>query len=199
MKRSIVFLLLVVISTSVWAELFPGWDKAFIFSVPSILLDISEYNGGLGLKAGKDHWAVRAMADITAKDDGTEPSVFAWGTEGAFQWYLHPLSGDRRFKAFPYTGAAFGISGSSETIEIDGGDWTRDDLLALEFGPFLGVEFFLLENVSLFAEYQLKGMAGWPSVTTHVDGEDNTVSDDLAWSVDMSLGAGGKLGLCVFF
>ena len=172
---------------------FASLDKGFIFNVPSVLLEVDEYQGGLGLKAGTNGKYLRLLVDFSAEDDGAEPDVIAWGAGAAFEWHLQ----DGRVS--PYAGASLGLSGVYEKTSVGGGDWVRDDLLAVEGGPLIGVEFSLTEGVSLFAEYQILGMYGWPSVTTSVGGDTNTVKDDMVWSWDLSLGNTGMIGLCVYF
>ncbi|MBN1698799.1 MAG: hypothetical protein JW881_14885 [Spirochaetales bacterium] len=172
----------------------PGsFEKAFLFNVPSLLLEVRTYRGGIGFKAGPGTWFLRGMLDVMIEDDGQPPSVFLFGAAVAYE--RHFTTG----KISPYFGGDAGISYRSSRTDIAGGDWSSEEVFMLELGPLLGIEVRFMENLSLFAEYELLGTLGWPSVTTHTGGQTEHVSGNLQWSVDLTLGNAGMIGLCIYF
>jgi hypothetical protein len=167
--------------------------KAFLFNIPSILLEVKEYQGGCGFKAGPGNWFVRGMVDIMIEDDGEPPSVFLFGLGIAYEMHFSPQ------KFSPYCGGAAGITYTTSRTDIAGGDWSREEVLIFEFGPLLGIEVQLIDNISLFAEYQCLVRLGWPSVTTFTGDEKERISGEMQWLVDMTLGNAGMVGLCIYF
>jgi hypothetical protein len=192
-KKWILLIICLILSGFLYSLEISSFDKAFLFNVPSILLEVQAYQGGIGFKTGPGTWFIRGMADFFLEDDGLPPSEFTWGAGIAFEKHLSAG------KVSPYLGGAMGIHYSSSRTDIDGGDWSQQEILECEFGPLLGIELEFLENLSLFAEYQLLVQLGWPSVTTFTGGEEERISGDMQWSVDLSLGNAGMIGLCIYF
>jgi len=194
MFRKSVLILICLSQTAIINSLdINSMEKAFLFNVPSLLLEVQAYQGGLGLKAGSGTWFFRGMVDFMMEDDGQPPSTFLWGISIAVEKHLS------EGKASPYIGGAGGIHYSSARTDIAGGDWSREEELILELGPILGIELEIMKNLSLFAEYQLLGSLGWPAVTTYTGGQEERVSGDQQWSIDLDLGNAGLIGLCIYF
>ncbi len=116
-----------------------------IFNVANLLMSIVDYSdsvqGGAGLKLWlNDNMAVRGLFDFSYLNDPTlGPSSMTIGAAADFEYHFI------RAKISPYGG---GLAG----FQITTGPANN---LVLYFGAIFGAEVELLENLSLFAEYNL--------------------------------------------
>jgi hypothetical protein len=124
-----------------------------------------DHAGGLGMKLWLgEKSAVRALLDIEHVNyDGTKDSWF--GLSGAYEYHL------LQRRVSPYLGGLVGVAAQTGT--------TND--LGIYFGPLLGAEFELVENLNLFGEYSLLVSFNEPE-----------------FSIDLGLGNAGKLGIIVY-
>jgi hypothetical protein len=150
------------------------YDIGVIFNVSSILLDLESYQAGLGAKIGWDNMAVRGMLDLVL--NGSSGS-FSSKIGGTYQYYLSP--GSMR----PYVGGSLALGFMHQRGVITMG--------TLSIAPVAGVELFLFDFLSVFAEYELS--------------LDLTLSTDLATSqttfdylIDTGMGNNSRIGIVVY-
>lgn len=171
-------------------------ETAFLFSTSDISLDLEGYEGGLGLKWKYNNLALRTSAHLlldysTDNDAGT--SEQGWGLGTTFEWHF------KDGRVSPYTGFGLCYDHTNEKIQVDSANWTEDIMDTLTFGPILGGEIKVLDNLSIFAEYQLGMIFEWPTYKTTTDNDTVTEKADEGWLLDLGLGNQGMLGLVVYF
>jgi hypothetical protein len=151
-------------------------DLGLIFNTSSILLDLESYQGGIGLKFGRDKLSLRSVFDLVL--NGASDS-FSLNAGAAIQYYLLPGS-----SVAPYVGGSVG-----------GGYMRQGDALSmvvLSVGAFAGVEVFLFDFLSVFAEYAITG-----DFTFSTDIPSSQTTFD--YLVDTGMGNNSKLGIVIYF
>ena len=151
-------------------------DLGLIFNTSSILLDLESYQSGIGLKVGRNKVSFRGLFDLVL--NGATDS-FSLNAGAAIQYNLLPGS-----SIAPYIGGSAG-----------GGYMRQGDaisMVVLSVGALAGVEVFLFDFLSVFAEYAITA--------------DFTLSTDLPSSqttfdylVDTGMGNKSKLGIVIYF
>ena len=122
-------------------------DLGVIFNTDDILLDLESYQGGLGVKIGLDKFMLRAMADILL-NTGLNPFSL---TVGAVL-EKHVLPGPVSLYWGPCARMGFTIL----TDKIDADNWNQNIAWeVLSAGVVGGIELFIFDFLSVFAEYQL--------------------------------------------
>jgi len=133
----------------------------------NVLIDAHTDNvqGGLGMKLWLgEKTAVRALLDLEHTNDSVTTSTWI-GASGAFEYHL------LQRRVSPYGG---GLAG----LRLETG--AANDL-GLYFGALLGAEFELVENLNLFAEYNLLVSINEPEFT-----------------IDLGLGNNTQIGIIVY-
>ena len=121
--------------------------------------------GGLGMKLWLgEKTAVRALLDLKHTNDSVTTRTLI-GASGAFEYHF------LQRRVSPYGGGLAGL-----TLETG----AANDL-GLYFGALLGAEFELVENLNLFAEYNLLVEINEPDFT-----------------IDLGLGNSGQIGIIVY-
>lgn len=121
--------------------------------------------GGLGMKLWLgEKTAVRALLDLEHTNDSVTTSTWI-GASGAFEYHF------LQRRVSPYGGGLAGL-----TLETG----AANDL-GLYFGALLGAEFELVENLNLFAEYNLLVSINEPNFT-----------------IDLGLGNSAQIGIIVY-
>jgi hypothetical protein len=152
----------------------PPTDIGLIFTSSTILLELDDYEGGLGVKVGTGATAWRGSFDLLASSASSSASL----TAGVA--YEHHLS---RGLMSPYLGAyaRAGFSAQSGVL------WT----LPLSVGPLLGVEVSPIDAVSFFAEYCL-------ALDLTITADANTGQTTFSYLIDTRVGNQAKLGIVVY-
>ena len=153
-----------------------SYDLGLIFNTSNILLDLESYQGGLGLKIARDKLSLRGLFGLVL--NGASDS-FSLNAGAAIQYYLLPGS-----SIAPYVGGSAGGGYMRQGNAIS--------MVVLSVGALAGVEVFLFDFLSVFAEYAIAG--------------DFTFSTDLASSqttfdclVDTGMGNNSRLGIVIYF
>lgn len=121
--------------------------------------------GGLGMKLWLgEKTAVRALLDLEHTNDSVTTSTWI-GASGAFEYHF------LQRRVSPYGGGLAGL-----TLETG----AANDL-GIYFGALLGAEFELVENLNLFAEYNLLVEINEPDFT-----------------IDLGLGNNTQIGIIVY-
>lgn len=165
------------------------WTPGLIFTTDSILLNVSSFNGGIGGVMRSDDTAYRAAVGALASN------AFSTIALKLGFWYVQYYWSDR---LSPYWDLFAGLESLSNTVHVDDDNWTRDLSIDVRGGVAIGIEFFLLDVLSVFAEYSLSAMMSGTQTTTSVAGE--TSSDDFEWTyaVGTDLAHGGALGIALY-
>lgn len=173
----------------VWEDVTPG----FIFNASNLLLDLSEYQGGLGGKLDFSNFALRGLFSFELESSDstsdTEDVALTMGLAAEVPFFDGRVS--------PYWGGFIDGSISRETTETSGGDTSRTQVLAASIGPLLGAEVFIFDFLSAFAEYGLAFRLSRATVETEIGGatsEDSTTNYALA----TELGNAGSLGIVIY-
>jgi hypothetical protein len=192
MKKAISLFTFLLVLASAFGQGKPAAAKyAMIFAVTGITLE--DYQGGAGAAVFFDPLKIRAAVDARYKDSNVNPDELDIGFTGVFEYHL--LKG----KVSPYAGAFAGYRFEQDRNTVDADDWTSQVDHIIGAGPLIGVEFFVLDNLSFFAEYELAFLFTFPSTTVSTAGAVTTTPEDMELLLDARLGNGAKLGITVYF
>jgi hypothetical protein len=153
-----------------------SYDLGLIFNTSSILLDLESYQAGLGLKIGRDKVSFRGLFDLVL--NGASDS-FSVNAGAAIQYYLLPGS-----SVAPYIGGSIGGGYMRQADAIS--------MVVLSVGALAGVEVFLFDFLSVFAEYAI---AGDFTFSTDIPSSQTTFD----YLVDTGMGNNSKLGIVIYF
>jgi hypothetical protein len=160
----------------------------FIFSSEDILLGLDDYNGGVGIKLLLPTISLRFMAD------------FGYSNSADI------ISGDlgvtlekriREGRIIPYFGGGVQLGIERERAESDADNWTNQLTFPFSASGILGVEVFITEFLSVFAEYQLALQFIAMNTEQSVNGT-KTESTNWNWDVGTGLGNSGRIGIVVY-
>jgi hypothetical protein len=168
----------------------PEWTPGLVFTTDSILLNITSFNGGIGGVLRADDVAIRAtVGAITSNSFRT----LAFRLGG---WYVRYFWTGR---VAPYWNAFARTELLSQTNEADRENWVRDFSFEVAGGASLGAELFVMDVVSVFAEYSLSVGAAGQRTTTSVGGTVTPGDYDWTFSAGTDLAHGGALGVILYF
>jgi hypothetical protein len=162
-----------------------------LFSVNGITLE--DCQGGVGVAVIMNPMKLRTSADIRYKDSNINPDELDIGLTGVFEYHL------RKGKVSPYIGAFAGYRYEQDKNTVNADNWTKAVDHIIGAGPLVGVEFFILDNVSLFAEYEFAILMTKPSTSVCTSGTVTRTPEDMEFLFDARLGNGAKLGITVYF
>jgi len=162
----------------------------FIFNTSSILLDLDSYQAGLGTKVlFPNDLALRFLIDGYYS---SSVNLFDASLGLALEKHVRPG------RVSPYWGGAVKAGIMSKYLEVNPDDWTRDISIPFSAAAILGVEFFVFESVSLFAEYNLIFEASILKRTSSVGGEITSNPAEFSFSVDTGIGNEAMLGIVIY-
>ena len=165
----------------------PERTRGLLFSTNNILLDIGTYGTGFGMVLHTQENAIRASISGFASNSS---SILEMELGGAWVNYV------RAARVSPY----WIVSGSTGflTEKTDPDNWTRDTTLLGTVGAGFGAEFFILEFLSLFAEYQLVANFARSQTTVSVGG--TATPGEAVWTyfAQTELGNSSRLGIAVY-
>jgi hypothetical protein len=150
-------------------------DIGILFNVPSLLMEIESYQGGLGFKIGQGSWAYRGGVDVMFNSSAHSASV---GGNLAVEYHL--ISGP----VSPYIGAAVS-AGFAYQQDVT-------SMIPLSVGAIAGAEVFIFDFLSVYAEYTLAFDA-----TFVQDASSNSWTT--SYLLDSRLGNSSRLGIVVYF
>ncbi len=150
-------------------------DVGIIFNTTSILLDLESYQAGLGIKVGGDTRAIRGLFDFVLNGASSSFSVTAGA---ALQRYM--LTGTVR----PYVGGSFTLGYMSQSQVIS--------IATLSLGAIAGAEVFLLDFLSIFAEYAITA-----DLALSTDLQTSQTTFD--YLVDTGMGNNSRIGIVIYF
>jgi hypothetical protein len=153
-----------------------SYDLGLIFNTSSILLDLESYQAGLGVKIGRDRVSFRGLFDLVLNGASDSFSLNAGAT---IQSYLLPVS-----SIAPYIGGSVGGGYMRQADAIS--------MVVLSVGALAGVEVFLFDFLSVFAEYAITGAF---TFSTDIPSSQTTFD----YLVDTGMGNNSKLGIVIYF
>jgi len=164
----------------------------FIFSTQNLLFDIGSYQGGIGLKL-KNFDLEAFMFDfrgligfLMVNLDYLELSL---GIALEFHFIQDRIS--------PYWGIFLNCGLSRFRNEVDSDNWNEEIIMSISTGPILGVEVFILENLSVFAEYNISCEFFNEFETVSTAGNE-TKNERFDLYIDTLLGNSSKLGIVIY-
>jgi hypothetical protein len=113
-------------------------DLGILFNTNDLLLGLQSYQGGVGAKIGWGSVCVRGLIDFAFNKSAQS---FAIGAGTTFEY--HPLSGP----ISPYMGASVGLGYDTQSNVASA--------VTFSLGALAGVEVFIFDFLSVFAEYSL--------------------------------------------
>jgi hypothetical protein len=149
-------------------------DLGIVFSTGDLLLDLESYQGGLGGKIGWGAYSLRGAFDFLLSSASGAFSISA-GATGEYHLIPGPVS--------PYVGC-FLDAGYMREGEVSSS-------IPVSFGCVAGAEVFILDFLSVFAEYAL---ACDLSITTDIPSATTT----FGYAISTKMGNSSKLGVVLY-
>jgi hypothetical protein len=164
-----------------------------VFCSSAFPLVASAYEGGFGAQLTYGKLLGRAGARFLLDDRGVDPAKLGWGL-GLLGGYR--ITGGA---AKLYAGAFADYSYSEEKTTVDADDWTKTAVSEIGFGPVVGVELEILENLSIFLDYELAFGFAFPSETVSAGGTVTKNAEDTERLIETRLGNSALIGVCIYF
>ena len=160
----------------------------FIFNTSTILFDIDSYQGGFGGKIRFPRWSIRTLLDF-----GYSSAYNAYEV-GVGILYQRPFLIGR---IEPYWGSFADFHYERERIDTDIDNFMQVGTLKTTAGGVLGLELFIFDFISVFAEYQLSLGLGWTTVQQSIDGT-LTENNSMNYIAGVDVGNDASLGLVIY-
>ena len=162
-------------------------DVGMIFNVNGLTLDFDSYQGGLGAKIAKDNIAFRLMLDLFYSNSS---NAFSLDLSTCFEYHFldGPIS--------PYLGAY--LSAGYAVQEFTEGTVTSIRSIPLAVGPVFGMEVFIFDFLSLFAEYAVEFELNISTMEQSIAGSKSSETDS-TFVIDTAMGNNSKLGIVLYF
>jgi hypothetical protein len=164
-----------------------------VFCATAFPIEASAYEGGFGAQATYGKLLGRAGARFLLDDRGADPAKLGWGLDLLGGWRL--TGGAAKL----YAGAFADYSYSEGKTTVDADNWTKTAVSELGFGPVVGVELAILENLSIFLDYELAFGFAFPSETVSAGGTVTKNAEDAERLIETRLGNSALIGVCVYF
>ena len=162
----------------------------FIFSTSNLLFDVDAYMGGFGGKLLYPDYALRVMANVGYRTSPSERLDLAAGL--IYQKPLFP-----RARVTPYYGVGTELGFSYDYWKTDSDNWTETRTFIASVGGILGVEVFILDFLSVFAEYKLSAGLSWAGVSQETAGV-GTSDSKINYEIATGLGNRSMIGVVVY-
>lgn len=192
-KRGVILLILIICSG--FSNLYAEEEKeplpwGFIFNTDSLLLDIESYQAGAGIKVLLDNnAAVRFLGDVFYSNSS---NTFSSTLGVTYEKHFKPN------RVSPYWGGFIEAGYISQKTETDSDNWTKNVSVPISAGAVLGAEFFILEFLSVFAEYTLSFTGTITTASTSVGGNVTETDPEFNYSIDSGIGNDSKLGIIIY-
>lgn len=204
-KKSILFTLIIIIAISAILFAADEPDKkvkkdkkadsdlifGFIFNSNNILVDISDYQGGVGMKIKNLHFSgltfdVRCSLGLTM-NDGLDDFSIRTGLATEFHFM-------ERGRLSPYWGLFINVDYIRSYNYIDENNWFDTVLIPFSTGGIFGIEVFVFEFLSFFAEYNLSVNFSHTSIESPAETE--TI---FTYNLTTELGNATMIGIVIYF
>jgi hypothetical protein len=160
-----------------------------LFNTNDLLLDIQGFQGGVGAKLSMERWMLRGMTDIVL-NTGLDPFSITLGVVLERHLWPGPIS--------VYWGPM--VESGFTTIllyKTDEDNWARTNTLPLSMGCVFGIELFIFEFLSVFAEYQAALELGFNNTRTSTAGSISSAKE-FTYLFDIGMGNNAMFGI-VFY
>ncbi len=150
------------------------FDFGLIFNTSDILLGLESYQGGVGMKFVWGNIALRGTFDLLYNGSGDSFAING-GVTLEYHLIRGPIS--------PYVGGL--VSGGYTTVK------DVSTSIPVSMGAIAGVEVFLFDFLSFFAEYCLAADLTWGTDLA-------TDKDTFDYLIDTRMGNNSKLGIVIY-
>ena len=165
-------------------------NTGLIFNINDILLDIESYQGGLGVKHFvNDKFAYRGSLDFSYADS-SNTLILNLGNSIEY----HPIKG----RVSPYLGGLLDVGLIRYKTETDADNWTLVTTIPISAGPIFGVEVYVLNFLSLFAEYSMT-VSYTTTITQQSVAGTVTEDTDSDFGTEIGIGNNSKIGIVLYF
>jgi hypothetical protein len=151
------------------------YDLGIIFNASDLLLNLESYQAGFGVKFGMDKFCIRGLFDFAANGSANALGVDLGATA---EYYLVP--GPISLYIGGLVSGGYIVAGSTSST------------VSFSLGAIAGVEVFIMDFISVFAEYEL---AADFSNTTDLQSSQSTFD----YLVSTRMGNNAKLGIVIYF
>ena len=160
-----------------------------IFNISPTPLDFESYQGGIGGKYFlRNKIAYRGLLVIQYINNTPSTSINL-GNSIEYHFINNRVS--------PYVGWVLDIGYTKVRTEIDSENWSEEIVIPIVIGPILGIEFVILDYLSLFVEYKLT-MTITNNISRVSVGGNVTKDVSSDFSILSGLGNDSKIGLIVY-
>jgi hypothetical protein len=149
-------------------------DVGIIFSTPDILLGLESYQGGVGAKFGSEKMDLRSNLDFQINGASNAFSISV-GVTGEYHIIEGPIS--------PYVGVSGQIGYAAQQGVLS--------MIPASIGAVIGAEIFVLDFLSVFAEY---GLSADLSLTSNLQTSQTTFD----YLIHTHMGNNSKIGVVLW-
>ena len=187
----IVFLILnlnLFADSSIGLRKFHEFTPGLIFNTNNLLLDIDEYQSGVGIKLMSLNFSIRALLSLNYESgNNVFNSRIGFALEKPF------FTG----RIAPYWGVSLTSGLTIDKDEYSGDDWRKTRTISADISAILGTEVYIFEFLSFFAEYKLG--AGFSSVNTTQEISGNrTENSAINYNIGTELGNEASIGVVIY-
>ena len=164
-------------------------DRGLIFNATNLLLGIESYQGGLGFKMRRDMLAIRGVLDMAVSSTSS-----TWAVYPGVVLEVHSIDGP----VSPYAGGGFDLGIFAERDETTADTWEQVMTYVIETYAVVGIELFLFDFLSVFAEYSIGAEVVHAQTTTSTAGTiTNNQTTDVGSSIDV--GNDARIGIVLYY
>ncbi|WP_319562184.1 hypothetical protein [Marispirochaeta sp.] len=168
--------------------LFGRYTPGIIFNTSNILLDLNEYQSGVGVKLKANDYALRGLFNI-GYESGADLFEMDLGLT-----YEKPFFTGR---VAPYWGVAVNGGYSLDRDEYDSDNWNEYSDFIGGLSAIFGTEVYIFDFLSLFAEYSIGFSISRATVTqksSGVESDDTTIN----YNIGTGLGNAASIGIVIY-
>ena len=161
----------------------------FMFNAPNLLFDIDSYQGGVGARLRYPDFGIRALLSMAY---GSTNSAIKARAGIVYTRSFHPG------RVEPYWGV--GVSGGfdRERLGTDPDNYTEVDVLSGSAVAVLGAEVFVLDFVSVFAEYEVYADLNRTTIRQAVGGVVTDGDPTTTFGFGLDIGNEAAIGITIY-
>ena len=185
-KQTFLIAAFLVLTSTVYAEEQQRKEVppiGIIFNIGNVLEGVESYQGGIGVKYWDGDRSWRFLLDLLYNH---EASLFSSSLGVAREYHIYPSRLSPYYGWSVHTGCIYKEDEAYDRTEI---------VLPFNASAIFGIEWFLNDYISLFAEYALGMEYSFTSVKSSVLGNEQNSS----FIINTGLGNQQKIGLTIYF
>ena len=169
----------------------PDTDRTMgvLFSTSDILLEIAAFESGMGVTFWRPGDAVRVFVSGYASNASQ-----VYSAELGSEWVNHIRNG----RVSPYWTIGGSVGFTTQTAGVSADNWVRTTSTFASASAGLGVEVFLLEFLSVFAEYEIDAMMTRSQTVESIAGVTVPGTPTWTYAIQTELGNASRLGIAVY-